>query len=44
MEREVKYRILTTKQVTNKPNLDKLLWLDIKYHNLTYLRTSPNYF
>ncbi len=36
-------RILTTKHVTNKPNLDKLLWLDIKYHNLTHLRTSPNY-
>ncbi len=35
--------ILTTKQVTNKPNLDKLLWSDLGYHDLTHLKTSYNY-
>ncbi len=42
-KRKLNDRILTTKQVTNKLNLDKLLWLDLEYHNLTHLRTSPDY-
>jgi hypothetical protein len=36
--------ILTTKEIiTNKPNFDKLLWLDLGYCDLTHLRTSLNY-
>jgi hypothetical protein len=34
-------RILTTKEVTNKPNLNKLLWSNLGYCDVTHLKTSP---
>jgi hypothetical protein len=35
--------ILTTKEITNKLNLYKLLWSHLGCCDLTHLRTSPNY-
>jgi hypothetical protein len=35
--------ILTTKEIANKPNLDKLLPSCLGRCDLTHLKTSPNY-
>ncbi len=34
---------MKTKDVTSKPNLNKLLHSDLRYHNLTHLQTLLNY-
>jgi hypothetical protein len=41
MESKLNDHILTEKEVTNKPHLNKLLWLD--YRNLTHLKTSLDF-
>jgi len=34
---------LRVEDLTSKLNLDKLLWSDLRYYNLTHLRMSPDY-
>jgi hypothetical protein len=36
-------RILTTKRVTNNSNLNKLLWSNLGYCDVTHLRNITNY-
>ncbi len=43
MESTLNDHILITKEVTNKPHLNKLLRSDLRYHNLTHLKTSLDF-
>ncbi len=39
MESKLNDHILTSKEVTNKPNLNKLFWSDLGFYTLTHLKT-----
>jgi hypothetical protein len=39
MESKLNDHILTTKEATNKPNLNKLFWSNLGYCTLTHLKT-----